>query len=291
MSLFNTLPEIKVESSLGAAMVEACASCGGVRGLEEKARNADLECLDLFATPAWRDLRDLIQTIYSREEYVVVRGLPVTDDGGSLLVAALATGRHFRTYRGDQVVKKFAMSPWTTDLSHTIREGDFHTDLNTEAEPPALTVIQCLRPDPGAPTYGQNRVARWRDVFDHLRTGGRGDVVSFLERARVTMASGQARTWTGSIVEGNRVRYHPETLRDAEQSPEVATDLERMIQAVHATALSVSVPFDLGPGDVLFVSNWRSVHYRGECSVRFTRFPTEYDSRVIFVLHQLGEPP
>ena len=55
-------------------------------------------------------------------------------------------------------------------------------------------------------------------------------------------------------------------------------------------ALAVSRPFDLGPGDVLFVSNRRALHYRGECSVRFTRFPVEYQARAIFVLHQLDEP-
>lgn len=283
------LPEIQAASGLVVAMAEACASCGGVRGLEANARNADFGGFGLLGASVWRELCDQVRAVYRREEYVVVRGLPVTEDGGSLILAALATGRRLRTYRGNQIVKKFEMSPWTTDLSHTIREGDFHTDLNTDPEPPALTAIQCLRADPGAPDYGQNRVARLEDILAHLRAEGRADVGRFLEQAEVTMSSSSTQSWTGSIIRDSHVRYHPATLRAAQQLPEVATILEEMIQAVHIAALSVSLPFDLGPGDLLFVSNRRALHYRGECSVRFKRFPTEYDSRAIFVLHQLAE--
>ena len=104
------------------------------------------------------------------------------------------------------------------------------------------------------------------------------------------MVNGRRQRWQGSVVDRGWVRYHPATLRDAEQSSEVAAVLEEVIEEVHKAALAVSMPFDLRPGDVLLTSNRRALHYRGECSVEFTRFPTEYRSRSIFVLHQPHEP-
>ena len=55
--------------------------------------------------------------------------------------------------------------------------------------------------------------------------------------------------------------------------------------AIHRAALGVSVPFHTGKGDTLLVSNRTALHYRGACSVRFTKFPTEFDSRSLVVLH------
>ena len=42
------------------------------------------------------------------------------------------------------------------------------------------------------------------------------------------------------------------------------------------------------PGDVLMVSNTKALHYRGACSVLFTRFPTEFESRSLLILHRQG---
>jgi hypothetical protein len=49
------------------------------------------------------------------------------------------------------------------------------------------------------------------------------------------------------------------------------------------------VPFHTGPGDAVLVSNRTALHYRGACSVRFTKFPNEFDARSVLVLH-LKEP-
>jgi alpha-ketoglutarate-dependent taurine dioxygenase len=283
------LPEV-IADALAEALRTTFTDDGGIERLEEQVRRVDFDGLDLLDRPAWRRFADEIRELYRERDHVIVRGLPVTEDGASALVAALAMGRRFRTYRGDQVVKKFRMSPWTEDLSHTTKEGDFHTDINTAPQPPALTAIQCLDPDPGAPDYGQNRVARLGDLLAYLESEGDVERVRFLRRTPVTMSNARGQAWSGTIVDDGSLRYHPATLRAATQTPDVAAELEAVIGAVHEAALAVSRPFDLGPGDVLFVSNRRALHYRGECSVRFTRFPTEYQARAIFVLHQLDEP-
>lgn len=291
-------PEIRADATLADAVRAACEANGGLESLEEAGRIGRFDDLDLLRQPGWLAFVEEIREIYRWNDHVVVRGLPVTEDGASLLVASLSMSWRFRTYRGNQIVKKFSMSPWTRDLSHTTREGDFHTDLNTAPEPPVLTAIQCLVSDPGAPEYGQNRVARLEDLLARLEEQNRGDVSRFLRQTPVTMTNGSGQDWSGTIVADGTgaparippLRYHPATLRAASQSAEAAAALEKVIAAVHEAALAISVPFDLRSGDLLLVSNHRALHYRGECSVSFRRFPTEYDARQIFVLHQMGEP-
>lgn len=285
-----TLPEVNATPEVAALLAEACDASGGTAALEARVREERLDDLDLRASRPWRELSEEVREAYRAHDHVVLRGLPVTEDGASLLMAALAASSHFRSYRAGQIVKRFRMSPWTADLSHTTKEGDFHTDLNTEPEPPAVTVIQCQEADPGAPRYGVNRVARLEDLLRRLEEQKADQVLGFLQDTQVAMVNGSAQRWRGSIVEEGRIRYHPVTLRDAEQSSEVAAVLDEVLTEVHEAALAVSVPFDLRPGDVLLTSNRRALHYRGECSVAFTRYPTEYRSRSIFVLHQPHEP-
>ena len=118
-----------------------------------------IETLPLFLTEHWLRFRTEIRQIFKENDYAAIRGLPSEQDGAALLLAALTIGESLRIYRDGKVSKHFKMSPWTTELSHTTRAGEFHTDLNTEPNPPAITAIQCLEPDPGTPQYGITRVA------------------------------------------------------------------------------------------------------------------------------------
>jgi alpha-ketoglutarate-dependent taurine dioxygenase len=185
------------------------------------------------------------------------------------------------------------MSPWTNELSHTIRAGEFHTDGNVSPLPPVGTTMQCENEDPGAPEYAEQRVAYLPHLLQRLASGTSEDVeaLKFLTETETAMAHERSsEIWRGHLVKDSTIRYHPHSLRLAskrlnEQSPK----LESAIAAIHRGALDVSVPFHTHPGDTVMVSNRTALHFRGACSVRFTKFPTEFDSRSLFVLH-LKEP-
>ncbi|HET9227411.1 MAG TPA: TauD/TfdA family dioxygenase [Thermoanaerobaculia bacterium] len=241
---------------------------------------------------AWGAFRQAVLRLWRERDHVIIRGLPTFAEGASLLLASLCLAGRYKTYRNGRIVKTFRMSPWTTDLSHTTREGDFHTDINTDPEPPAVTAIQCLTPDPGAPRYGVNRVARVGDLLAYLEGSGSQEVLRFLRETPVTMVNDRSQdAWTGRIVQDDRIRFHPETIRAAIRRFEVRNpEIEEHLAAVHAAALAVSTPFGLDAGDILFVSNHRALHYRGECSVAFIDFPLEFRARAIHVLHKVSEP-
>lgn len=292
------LPEVHAGAEIAETLRSAWEQVSDLTELESRVGDDGSVALpgfdsdDTGETTAWTSFRRAVSRLWTDHDHVIVRGLPAFGEGASLLLASLCLPSRFKTYRNGQIVKTFRMSPWTTDLSHTIREGDFHTDINTDPEPPAVTAIQCLTPDPGAPEYGVNRVARTPDLLAWLEANGSGSVLRFLRETPATMVNDRSQSpWTGLIVQGDRIRFHPETLRAAVRRFGIqAPDLEEHIAAVHAAALAVSKPFWLDEGDVLFVSNHRALHYRGECSVAFVEYPLEFRARTIHVLHKMSEP-
>jgi len=251
------------------------------------ARENDLEGLPLIASLEWSSFSANVRKVFASSDHLIIKGLPVSNHGATLLLVSRAIGSKFRTYRGEQIVKHFKMSPWTRELSHTTREGEFHTDLNTEPRPPAITAMQCLDPDPGSPQYGVNRVVRLKNLLASIREEDNAETLRFLTEDTVTMLNDRSSSdWSGRIVEEDLIRYHPETLRAAARRLEhTAPWLEDRIAGIARAAQAVSAPFTLDRGDVLLLSNHRTLHYRGECSVVFQRYPTEFISRSVFILH------
>lgn len=276
-------PEARAEPAV-AALLEAAAARLPLAELERIALAR--EPMDFEREPAWLAFRTAVRQTWAQHDHVVVRGAPVAKNGASALLLARAFGTSFKPYRGGQIVKHFRMSPWTTALSQTIADGHFHTDLNTSATPPRVTVIQCLTPDPDADTGGQVRVARLEDLLTALRTHQEHETLEFLTQARVKMVDERSPgAWEGTIVEQSTIRYHPTTLRAAIKRYPEQEDIEPLIAVIQRHALQVSSPVRLERGDAVIVSNTRALHYRGPCTVRFRSFPRDFESREIFVLH------
>lgn len=259
--------------------------------MENTAQINDLNDLSLIKSSEWLKFSSEVREAFLTRDRVIVKGLPVDARGATLVVASKTVGSTFRTYRSGQIVKHFRMSPWTRELSHTTREGEFHTDLNTESQPPAITAMQCLDPDPGAPQYGISRVARLKDILCFLEESNEVESLKFLTEKTVSMLNDRSSAgWSGSIVEDGIIRYHPETLRAAERRFNIQeSSLENNIASIARAAVQVSEPFILEAGDVLLLSNHRTLHYRGECSVVFKNYPTDFRARSIFILHMNWE--
>jgi hypothetical protein len=278
-------------SEIATAFESICMAPNALETLERLARTNEIEGLPLMSSGEWLNFSAGVRRVFAAQDHLIIRGLPVSAHGATLLVAARTAGSRFRTYRGGQIIKHFKMSPWTTELSHTTREGEFHTDLNTEPRPPAVTAMQCLDPDPGAPRYGVSRVARLEDLLAFLEKSMDIESLRFLTEENVTMLNDRAQSsWSGCVVEDGTIRYHPETLRAAaRRSGYRSPVLEERMAGVARAALAVSEPFILDRGDILLLSNHRVLHYRGECSVVFKDYPMDFVSRSVFVLHASEE--
>jgi hypothetical protein len=281
------LPEVEIDRGLKAAVDRLAASFGTVDEAETLALQSDIAA-PLRADPTWLTLRGAVTSLIGLRGYAVVRGLE-PDDGRSLLILGTIFGGSFDTYGPGKIVKRFRMSPWTTELSHTTRAGDFHTDGNVSTHPPLGTAMQCEREDPGAPQYAEQRVAFLPDLLARLRSGDQAEAAAlhFLTDEEVAMTHERAATvWRGRLVQNGSIRYHPHTLRMADTRLRLGRpDFESIIATIHRAAMQVSVPFHSAPGDMVLVSNRTALHYRGACSVRFTRFPAEFESRSLYVLH------
>lgn len=283
-------PSFVIAPSKVASTFEEICSPGALESFEQHARNHSLHQSSLSGLQEWQKFSSDVQALFALKDWVVLKGLPVDREGATLLLAAQTVGSGFRTYRGGQIVKYFKMSPWTTELSHTTHEGEFHTDLNTESNPPAITGMQCLDPDPGAPIYGANRVVRLADLRNYLQKHDSA-TLDFLTKKTLTMVNDHASSsWSGKPIHGNMIRYHPETIRAAlKREARVEHEIEAGIAGISRAAFAISDAFNLESGDMLLLSNHRTLHYRSECSVVFKRYPVDFDSRSIFVLHMTEE--
>ncbi len=247
----------------------------------------------LVGNHRWSAFCDVVTSAISNYGYFVVRGLDA-DEGRSLLVVSRALNLAFETYAPGRVVKRFRMSPWTNELSHTIRGGDFHTDGNVSEVPPIATAMQCEHEDPGAPEYGEQRVAYLPNLLQRLASGTDEDTeaLAFLTESETALAHERSpKIWRGRLVQNGMIRYHPHSLRIASGRlrEKDSSKLESVIATIHRAAIEVSVQFHTHPGDTVIVSNRTALHYRGPCSIRFITFPIEFVARSVLVLH-LGEP-
>jgi hypothetical protein len=281
------LPETTIDPMLKQAIDRIAATFASIADAEIDACSKDIVAT-LRENQRWIKFCDLVTSSIRKNGYIVVRGLEA-DDGRTLLIVSSAIGSAFATYGTGRIVKRFRMSPWTNELSHTIRAGDFHTDGNVSTFPPCYTSMQCEQEDPGAPEYAEQRVAYLPDVLERLASGTSEDIqaLKFLTDFDSAMAHERSSgVWRGRLVQNGEIRYHPHSLRLASNRlGDPSPKLESTIAAIHRVALETSIPFHTRPGDTVIVSNRTALHYRGACSVRFTKFPTEFDSRSLFVLH------
>src|SRR4051794_7810311 len=115
----TVLPEIEVGRGLKAAVGGLAASFGSIDDAERLALQSDI-AEPLRADSAWRMFCDAGTSFIDQRGYIVVRGLE-PDDGRSLLILGTVFRGSFDTYKPGKIVKRFRMSPWTTELSHTTR--------------------------------------------------------------------------------------------------------------------------------------------------------------------------
>lgn len=279
-------PELSVPKPL-AASIRRRATEAGDEAVEAAGLAGELDWMSLEGATGFRGE---VLSLWQENDHLVLRGAPV--GVGAVMLLSSILGARFKPYRGARVVKHFRMSPWTLELSHTTREGEFHTDINTAPEQPRTTVIQGVVADPAGPPHGDLRVARIADVNTHLRTHGEWETLSFLEQEEVTMLNDHSHQgWSGRILTSRELRYHPETLRAARRRfGSGPPELDRHIQRIHDAAMAVSTPIYLEPGDTLVVSNARALHRRGACSVSFRSFPMDFIAREVHVLHLLDDP-
>lgn len=281
--------EVHMPSDLAQQLLETSRS-KGLDYLEASLLGLSGDLPKFLLSPQWAAFTDKVEQSWRDTSSLVVRGIP-TDNGATTLLAALSLPARFKSYRENKIVKHFKMSPWTKELSQTIKEGQFHTDLNTAPMPPAATVIHCHKPDP-SPEMGESRVVIIDDLLNELEKRGEAETLTFLTEAKVDMVDERKQgSWSGSIIESGTIRFHPETLRAAAQRLDsLPQELEHHLLVIHESAMAASEPIHLAPGDALFVSNHRALHYRGECTVQFTKFPRQFLAREIYVLHLQDEP-
>src|ERR1700681_2809151 len=120
----QSIPDTTIDLSLEREIDGLAAAFASVEDAEVAALSEDIGA-PLRGDWRWITFCEFVTTTIHRCGYIVVRGLEA-DEGRSLLIVSTALGTAFDTYGPRRIVKRFRMSPWTNELSHTTRAGDFH---------------------------------------------------------------------------------------------------------------------------------------------------------------------
>ena len=109
-------------------LLQINAQAQSLETLEQNLLDPISSTFDFTSEPEWQEFVNQVSNVWKANHHLIVRNIPI-DNGASTLLAALSLQARFKPYRGEKIVKHFKMSPWTDELSHTIKDGHFHTDL------------------------------------------------------------------------------------------------------------------------------------------------------------------
>lgn len=223
---------------------------------------------------------------------IVVRG--VGTDRRSLYALAHVLG--VAVYRSERLgyCDSFEVEPFTESLSETTDAGGFHSDFSTQALPPSLAVLQCVRPDPRHPHYGRNQVVGVDAALTHVALAFGDDVAQRLRRAVIPHRFGTAVRQLPLLdvdASGDTiVRFHSKLVAADLLEPIHFEGNFALYKLLEVAAAELAADVALDAGDILIFSNHRCLHRRGESSVAFDRVTRSWKGRIINSVRYLGDP-
>lgn len=243
---------------------------------------------------ALRRLTDLIQSLLDEAGYAHIVGLPTGYRPAWLLSIGEALG---------PVLDDLGLQPSPVLISEVrpgaklqgsqLRELDLHTDYSMLAEPPRLTILRNVEPDPHR-SYGENGVV---DVSRLLfRHDGSEDCHLWfsvpLPFAAMAQSGSEHLLWSPILTRTTdrsavHVRFHLSRIRRGfALGGRQADPLEaRAMSTFLAAAEDLREDVSLSSGDLLVVDNHACLHARRRCScVVELDSATGRDTQVLFVL-------
>jgi alpha-ketoglutarate-dependent taurine dioxygenase len=147
----------------------------------------------------------------------------------------------------------------------------FHTDMSRYHDPPAFTLIRCVRTDPGLQRGGTNLLIHIDDALARLHEMGRNDLLDLLHEPRVLNAASGARPLVPLTPRGDpRGVTRVFDRHAADKAPHLFLTerdgelLDEFI-ALCATWTDLQVQAPLGEKEMIIFSNHRFLHARTAC--------------------------
>lgn len=268
----------------------------GAYAFTERSRT-EIACSARSSAPLAR-LTELIRSLVDEAGYAHVCGLPEGHRPAWLLAIGEALG---------PVLDDLELQPAPVLISEVrpgaklqgsqLRELDLHSDYSMLSEPPRLTVLRNVVPDPHS-MYGTNGVVDVsRLVFRH--DGSEDCQLWFsvqLPFAAMAQTGSEHLLWSPILTRTNdrstvRVRFHLSRIRRGfALSGRHATPIEaRAMSTFLAAAEQLREEVSLCPGDLLVIDNHACLHARRRCScvVEFDHARGR-DTQVVFVSNLHG---
>lgn len=194
---------------------------------------------------------------------------------------SLSGGKLFLSNRIGSVCHDFSIQPSSINLSEKMETGGFHTDFLFQKKPPEYIALLCLEPDPKFPLYGTNQVAHLDDFIKKINLVFGVTHKELLSNKLVYELPDYGRYEKPLLTQiDNKIifSFH-EKLLSKEQTWCLRFSNLTIKEAINCVLMDIADDISLNKGDLLIVSNYKMLHRRSECSIKFDSKNSCWQSR------------
>lgn len=162
----------------------------------------------------------------------------------------------------------------STELSEELESGGFHTDFMFQEKPPRYIALQCVESDPKYPWYGRNQIIKIDCLIDEIvKFGIKESEFKNLEVEYFLNGKIYKKKLFDHIL--GSIKYHQ---KFAVNNITMDGDI-KVIELINNISLSVCVDLVLNSGDLLIIDNYKTLHRRSECSVKYNAEKKKFEGR------------
>jgi len=221
------------------------------------------------------------EELSTKKDYLIVRKFGKNLAALVSLVYFLSKGKMFNIPRlNDAFIAIFEMKN-SNELSHTLKDGFFHTDYSTHPYTPDYLTLNVVRRDPMYPFYSRNSIVLLDDILNFLRLYN-NDLLKYLTSSSVPVKVNEKIIYQKIIsLENNIIRFHEKLIKEAL----VLTNREEEIYYIDefvTICTHLMKDFVLDEGDLAIISNKTVLHKRGPAAVKFDNKEKKFIGRKVY---------
>jgi len=221
------------------------------------------------------------EELKTKKDYLILRKFGKNLSTLVSLVYFLSRGKIFHIPRlNNAFIAIFEMKN-SNELSHTLKDGFFHTDYSTHPYTPDYLTLNIVRRDPMYPFYSRNSIVLLNDIIDFLKLYNR-DLLKYLTSTDVPIKVNDKIVYQKIInLEDNVIRFHEKLIKDAL----IITNRENEVYYIDefvTICTSLMKDFVLDEGDLAIISNKTVLHKRGPATVKFDNIEKKFIGRKVY---------
>jgi len=216
-----------------------------------------------------------------KKDYLIIRKFGKNLSALVSLVYFLSMGKIFYLPRlNNAFIAIFEMKN-SNELSHTLKDGFFHTDYSTHPNTPDYLTLNIINRDPMYPFYSRNSIVLLDDILDFLKLYNK-NLLEYLTLTDIPVKVNNKIVYQKIIdLENNVIRFHEKLIKDALVITNRQNEIFYIDEFVTICTFLMK-DFVLDEGDLAIISNKTVLHKRGPATIKFDNKEKKFIGRKVY---------